>query len=65
MAKLETAIEQLPYNTRNHEATIVAKVLEQQATRRRGAVAVGELLAAVLARLGIQTTTTNESGDRP
>jgi transposase len=65
LAELETAIEQLPYNTRNHEATIVAQVLQQQASRRRGTVAVGELLAAVLARLGIYTTTTNESGDRP
>ena len=65
LAELEEAIEQLPYNTRNHEAEIVAKVLQQQASRRRGSVAIGELLPAVLARLGVTTINTNESGDRP
>jgi transposase len=65
LVDLETTIEQLPYNTRNHEAAIVANVLQQQASRRRGCVAIGELLPAVLARLGVQTTNTNESGDRP
>ena len=65
LVDLETAVEQLPYNTRNQEAAIVAKVLEHQATRRRGSVAIGELLPAVLARLGIHTNNTNENGDRP
>ena len=65
LSDLETTIDQLPYKTRGHEAVVVAKVLEQQATRRRGSVAIGELLPAVLARLGINTTNTNESGDRP
>ena len=65
LADLEKAIEQLPYNTRNHEAAIVAAVLQQQASRRRGSVAIGELLPAVLARLGVTTINTNESGDRP
>ena len=65
LTDLETTIEQLPYNTRNHEAAIVADVLQQQTSRRRGSVAIGELLPAVLARLGVQATNTNESGDRP
>ena len=65
LADLEAAVDQLPYNTRGHEAVVVAKVLEQQASRRRGSVAIGELLPAVLARLGIHTTNTTESGDRP
>ena len=65
LVDLETTIDQLPYSTRGHEATVVAHVLEQQANRRRGCVAVGELLPAVLARLGVHTTNTNESGDRP
>lgn len=66
LAELKTTIDQLPYNTRGQEATLVAKVLEQQASRRRGSVAIGELLPAVLACLGVHTTNnTNESGDRP
>lgn len=65
LSDLEATIDQLPYKTRGHEAAVVAKVLEQQASRRRGSVAIGELLPAVLARLGIHTTNTNESGDRP
>ena len=64
LADVETAVQQLPYNTRNHEAEIVAKVLQQQARRRRGGVAIGELLPAVLAKLGIKTTESNENRDR-
>jgi transposase len=64
LADLETAVGQLPYNTRNHEAEIVADVLQQQTNRRRGVSAIGELLPAVLARLGITTTTENQNGDR-
>ena len=64
LADLETAVGQLPYNTRNHEAKIVADVLQQQTNRRRGVSTIGELLPAVLARLGITTTTQNENGDR-
>ena len=64
LADLETAVGQLPYNTRNHEAKIVADVLQQQTNRRRGVRAIGELLPAVLARLGITTTTENQNGDR-
>ena len=30
LADLETTVEQLPYNTRNHEAKVVAEVLQQQ-----------------------------------
>ena len=65
LADLEAAVGQLPYNTRNREAVIVANVLRQQADRRRGVTAIGDLLPAVLARLGITTTTENENGDRP
>ena len=65
LADLEAAVEQLPYNTRNRETEIVADVLRKQADRRRGVTAIGELLPAVLARLGITTTTENENGDRP
>ena len=65
LADLEAAVGQLPYNTRNREAEIVADVLRQQVDRRRGVTAIGELLPAVLARLGITTTTENKNGDRP
>jgi transposase len=64
LADLETAVGQLPYNTRSREAEIVADVLQQQTNRRRGVSAIGELLPAVLARLNIKTTTENENGDR-
>jgi transposase len=64
LADLETAVGQLPYHTRNREAEIVAEVLQQRTHRRRGVSAIGELLPAVLARLGITTTTENENGDR-
>ena len=65
LADLETTVEQLPYNTRNHEAEIVADVLQKQTKRKRGGVAIGELLPAVLARLGVITKTSEETGDRP
>ena len=65
LADLETTVEQLPYDTRNHEAAVVANILQQQTSRRRGSVAIGELLPAVLARLGIHVSNTKESGDRP
>ena len=64
LADLETAVAQLPYETRNREAQIVANVLHQRASRRRGARPIGELLPAILARLGV-TTAENENGDRP
>ena len=65
LADLETTVDQLPYNTRNHEAQIVANVLQKQTNRHRGGVAIGELLPAVLARLGVNTTDSTETGDRP
>ncbi len=65
LSDLEATVDQLPYHTRGHEAAVVAKVLEQQTHRRRGGVAIGEILPAVLARLEIPTTTTTERGDRP
>lgn len=64
MADLETAVGQLPYITRTHESEIVAHVLQQQSHRRRGGVAIGEVLPAVLARLEINTTKENEHWDR-
>jgi hypothetical protein len=65
LADLETTVDQLPYNTRNHEAEIVADVLQKQTNRHRGGVAIGELLPAVLARLGVKSTESTETGDRP
>ena len=64
LADLKTAVGQLPYNTRSHEAEVVAEVLQQQTKRRRGGVAIGALLPAVLARLEIKTTKDNENRDR-
>ena len=64
LADLETAVGQLPYNTRSREAEIVADVLQQHTNRRRGVSAIGDLLPAVLARLEINKTKENENGDR-
>ena len=64
LADLKTAVGQLPYNTRSREAEVVAEVLRQQTSRRRGSVAIGALLPAVLARLEIKTTENNENRDR-
>ena len=64
LADLETAVGQLPYETRNREAEIVANVLHQRARRRRGARPIGELLPAILAQLGV-TTTEDKTRDRP
>jgi transposase len=57
LADLKTTVEQLPYNTRSHEAEVVAEVLRLNAGRKRGGIAIGTLLPAVLARLDIQTKT--------
>ena len=66
LAELDATVQQLPYNTRNHEAAVVANVLQRQTSRHRGGVAIGELLPAALARLGVRRNNeTNESGDRP
>jgi transposase len=64
LADLETAVGQLPYNTCNHEAVIVAEVLQQHADRRQGAGPIGDVLPAVLARLNIKTIESNNNGDR-
>ena len=64
LAGLEAAVEQLPYNTCHHEAEIVAEVLQQHQRRRRGAEPIGDLLPAVLARLNIRMTETNQNRDR-
>ena len=63
LVDLESTVEQLPYNTCGREAAVVARVLEENTPRRRGAVAIGELLPAVLARLNIRTTE-DENRDR-
>ncbi len=63
LADLETAVEQLPYDTCGREAVIVAKVLQEHTPGRRGGTAIGELLPAVLARLNIRTTE-DENRDR-
>ncbi|MCH7685633.1 MAG: transposase [Planctomycetes bacterium] len=64
LADLKTTVEQLPYDTRSREAEIVAQVLQQHTARRRGAVKIGTLLGAVLARLEIKTAQDNETRDR-
>jgi transposase len=63
-ADLEAAVEQLPYNTCNHEAEIVADVLEQQARRRRDPASLGELLPAILARLNVRIKAADRNRDR-
>ena len=64
LAELETAVDQLPYNTRSHEAEIVAEVLQKR-TGRSGVHAIGDLLPAVLARLGINTESEKKTGIGP
>jgi transposase len=64
LAELEKAVDQLPYNTRSREAEIVAGVLQQQ-TSRSGVHAIGDLLPAVLARLGINTESEKKTGIGP
>ena len=64
LADLKASVEQLPYHTRNREAEVVAEVLRQNAARRRGSVAVGMLLPAVLARLEIKTSEETETRGR-
>ena len=64
LADLNATVGQLPYNTRSHEAKSSRRSCEQQTKRRRGAVAIGDLLPAVLARLNIKTTEDNKNGDR-
>lgn len=64
LAELKTAVEQLPYNTRHLEAEIVSEVLRQNAGRRRGAVQIGALLPAVLARLNVRAKEAIRNRDR-
>ncbi len=64
LADIKITVEQLPCNTCGREAEVVAKVLEEQTPRRRGAVAIGELLPAVLARLNVKITQDSENRDR-
>jgi hypothetical protein len=53
LADLQTTVEHLPYNTRRREAAVVATVLRNNSKRKRGGIAIGALLPAVLARLGV------------
>ena len=64
LADLEAAVEQLPYNTCNHETEIVADMLEQRQRCQRGARAIGDVLPAVLARLNIRSKEANRNRDR-
>ena len=70
LADLEATVEQLPYHTRSQEAKVVAAVLQHSASRKSGGIKIGELLPAVLARLGIGVNEVTEDdtikpGDRP
>jgi transposase len=60
LADLQATVEQLSYSTRNHEAKVVAEVLRNNVSRKRGGIAIGELLPAVLARLRINVTEITE-----
>ena len=64
LADLEAAVEQLPCNTCNHEAEIVADVLQQHQRRHRGAEPIGDVLPAVLARLNIRIKEADRNRDR-
>lgn len=64
LVDLEAVVAQLPYNTCGREAQVVTKVLEANTPRKRDAVAVGEILPAVLARLNIRTQEENQHRDR-
>jgi hypothetical protein len=56
LADLQATVEQLSYSTRNYEAKVVAEVLRNNVSRKRGGIAIGELLPAVLARLRVNPT---------
>jgi hypothetical protein len=56
LADLQATVKQLSYSTRNYEAKVVAEVLRNNASRKRGGIAIGELLPAVLARLRVNPT---------
>ena len=64
LADLETTVEQLPHEACGQEAEVVSRVLQEHTSRRRGSVAIGELLPAVLARLNIRTNKDNRDRDR-
>lgn len=64
LADLEAAVGQLPYNTCNQEAKIVAHVLEQHTRRRQGPKPIGDVLPAVLARLNIRIAHASKNRDR-
>lgn len=65
LADLETAVGQLPYQTRHYEAFIVAQVLQQHANHHRTTAAIGDVLPAVLARLNLKLSENTTTGNGP
>ena len=66
LADLKAAVAQFPADTRRREADIMAEVMRQHTTRRRGSVHVGALMPALLARLeGNNSEEEPENRDRP
>ena len=65
LADMQLVVQQLARSTCQHEATVVAEVLQHHALRKRGGVRIGDLLPAVLARLQTRIKDNNEHGDRP
>ena len=70
LEEMALAVEQFPVNTRRREAEVVAALLEEQAKRKRDVSTIGELLPAILARLGVpqkqeDLEADNGNGDRP
>ena len=64
LADLQAAIEQLPREAYAHEAQPLHEVWQKLATgRRRGPQPLGDLLAVVLARLGVPVVQSQESGE--
>lgn len=63
LADLQAIIEQLPSNARADEATVLAEQLANiRSNRRRGEQPIGDILPAVLARLGVSTVQSEVSG---
>lgn len=54
LADLKAAVDQLPYHTQQREAQVVAEVLSRPKSRSGGAIAIGTLFPAVLARLEVK-----------
>src|SRR5262249_10765439 len=64
LADLQAAIEQLPQAAYAHEAQPLQEAWQKiEAGRRRGPQQLGDLLAVVLARLGVPVVQSQESGE--